>query len=119
VLNQVREAAMVAFAKYRPRRYPGPVVLLRAASRTPWICDPLPTWKHVARGGLDVVLIPSDHLGLVHEPAVRQLALALDRCLEPQEPPVSKRPALPGRRLGPAFDMNTAPESSGARFVGE
>jgi acetoacetyl-CoA synthetase len=121
LLNQVREAAIVAFAKYKPRRYAGRVVLLRAASRTAWVCDPLPTWKHVARGGLDVVLIPSDHLGLVQEPAVRQLALALDRCLEPQEPaaPISKRPAFPGRQHGPIFDLSAAPDNPGARFVSE
>jgi hypothetical protein len=118
-LNEVREAALVAFAKYKPRRYAGRAVLLRAASRTAWVCDPLPTWQQVARGGLDVVLIPSDHLGLIQEPAVRQLALALDHCLEPQEPaaPVSKRPAFPGRQLGPAFDLSAVPDNPGARFA--
>jgi hypothetical protein len=96
------------------------VVLLRAASRTACVCDPLPTWKHVARGGLDVVLIPSDHLGLVQEPAVRQLALALDRCLDLQEPagPISKRPAFRVRQLGPALGLS-ATDNRGARFVSE
>jgi hypothetical protein len=86
-----------------------------------WVCDQLPTWKQVARGGLDVVLIPSDHLGLIQEPAVRQLAAALDHCLEPQEPagPISKRPAFRGRQLGPAFDVSAAPDNPGARFLSE
>ena len=112
LLSDVRDAAIMAFAKYKPRRYAGRVVLLRAASRRAWICDPLPTWKHVARGGLDVMLIPSDHLGLIQEPAVRQLAAALDRCLEPEEPatPVSKRLAFGGCQLGAAaFDLSAEP----------
>lgn len=83
-LRQVREAAILAFGKYRPRRYAGRVVLFRAASRAPGFPDPLPTWKRVARGGLDTVSIPSDHLGLIQEPAVWQLAAGLDRYLEPR-----------------------------------
>ena len=86
LLKQVRDAAVLAFVKYKPRRYAGRLVLLRAASRAAGVPNPLPTWKSVARGGLDVVLIPSDHLGLIQEPAVRQLAVALDRYLEPREP---------------------------------
>ena len=81
LLKQVREAAVLAFVKYKPRRYDGRVVLFRADSRAAGVSDPLPTWKSVARGGLDVVVIPSDHLGLIQEPAVRQLAAALDRHL--------------------------------------
>jgi acetoacetyl-CoA synthetase len=103
LLKQVREAAVVAFAKYKPRRYAGRVVLFRAASRAAGVSDPLPTWKSVARGGLDVVVIPSDHLGLIQEPAVRQLAAALDRYLEPQafmqEPARRKRPAESAPRI--------------------
>jgi acetoacetyl-CoA synthetase len=122
LLNEVRDAAVMAFAKYKPRRYAGRVVLLRAASRSAWICDPLPTWKRVARGGLDVVLIPSDHLGLIQEPAVRHLAAALDGCLELEEPaaPVSKRVAFAGRQLGAAaLDLGATPDNPGARFFGE
>jgi len=85
LLKQVRDAAVLAFVKYKPRWYAGRVVLLCAASRAAGIPDPLPTWKSVARGGLEVVVIPSDHLGLIQEPAVRQLAVALDRYLEPRE----------------------------------
>jgi acetoacetyl-CoA synthetase len=103
LLKQVREAAILAFVKYKPRRYAGRVVLFRAASRAAGVSDPLPTWKSVARGGLDVVVIPSDHLGLIQEPAVRQLAAALDRYLEPQafmqEPARRKRPAESAPRI--------------------
>jgi len=103
LLKQVREAAVLAFVKYKPRRYAGRVVLFRAASRDAGDSDPLPTWKHVARGGLDVVEIPSDHLGLIQEPAVRQLAAALDRHLEPQafmqEPARRERPAESAPRI--------------------
>jgi acetoacetyl-CoA synthetase len=82
VLNPVREAGVMAFVKYKPRPYSGRVVFFHAATRTDRLCDPLPTWRKVARGGLDVVSIPSDHMGLIQEPAVEQLAAALDRYLE-------------------------------------
>jgi len=99
----VREAAVLAFASYKPRRYAGRVVLFRAASRPAGVYDPLPTWKSVARGGLDVVVIPSDHLGLIQEPAVRQLAVALDRHLEPlaslQESVRPERPIASAPRI--------------------
>jgi hypothetical protein len=67
----------------------------------------------------DVVLIPSGHLGLVQVPAVRQLVLALDRCLHRNRLRRSPRSALPGRQLAPAFDPSAVPDNPGARLVSE
>jgi acetoacetyl-CoA synthetase len=82
LLQRVRDAAKIAFANYRPRRYDGKVVLFRSAERLDWFCDPLPVWQRVAPTRLEVVVLPADHRGLIEEPAVRLLAEALDGYLE-------------------------------------
>lgn len=78
-LRQVREALMAAMRSYRPSRYPGRVTFFRAA--TPRGVDPLPAWRQLAQGSLQVIVVEGDHDTMLREPQVRSLPTALDQCL--------------------------------------
>jgi acetoacetyl-CoA synthetase len=78
-LRRVRGAMLLAMRQYRPEPYPGKVVYLRAA--VPGNNDPLPVWRKVVRGGLDVNVTPGDHDEMICGPNAKELALALGRHL--------------------------------------
>jgi acetoacetyl-CoA synthetase len=80
LLKRVRSAGDVAFALYRPGRYPGRVLFLRATERPPREADSLQMWRRIA-AEVDVQDIPSTHRGLVEEPAVGHVAVVLARRL--------------------------------------
>ena len=72
----------MAARRYRARPYSGKVTLFVAAERTIEIVDdPVEQWKPLAKGGVDVITIPGDHLTIVTEPNVRVLAQRLDEYL--------------------------------------
>lgn len=90
LLQQVRNAAEIAFAAYRPRPYAGKVTFVKVAEPLVWFCDPLPAWRRVAGGGIEIHEMPGDHLGLLREPHVDRfaaiLASSLDRSDADAEP---------------------------------
>jgi amino acid adenylation domain-containing protein len=64
-----------AARSYRPSAYPGSITVFRACSPD----APHPTegtlgWARVALGGVDVCEVPGEHLTIMHEPQVDELA---------------------------------------------
>jgi acetoacetyl-CoA synthetase len=78
-LRRVRGAMLLAMRDYRPQPYPGKVVFLRAAVSGD--SDPLPVWRKVVRGGLDVSVTPGNHDEMISERNAKALAVALARHL--------------------------------------
>lgn len=78
-LRRLRGAMLVALRGYRPEPYPGRVVFLRAA--IPTAGDPLPLWRKMVRGGLEVSVTPGDHDEMINGANAKALALALARHL--------------------------------------
>lgn len=77
--QQFREYSKV---HYRPRPYPGRVVVFRAADNVRYhppahVVDPLLGWRDIARGGLDVHDIPTTHLRIMSGESVVSVATVL------------------------------------------
>jgi acyl-CoA synthetase (AMP-forming)/AMP-acid ligase II/thioesterase domain-containing protein len=98
------EANLEASRRYVCRPYPGRVTLLRARTRP--LFQPGPAdlgWSALARGGVDVQIVPGNHATILRPPYVRHLGerlqAALDRTAEltsaprPNHAKVNGRPA--------------------------
>jgi thioesterase domain-containing protein/acyl carrier protein len=60
---------------YRPSPYPGSITLFRARSpNSPAPVEGTLGWSRVAMGGVDVHEVPGEHLTIMHEPQVEELA---------------------------------------------
>jgi thioesterase domain-containing protein/acyl carrier protein len=82
-LLAVLEANVEALYGYRPRPYPGPVVLYRAAERRNQdSARPELAWIEHAAGGLDFVVVPGNHATMHEPPHVQAMADDLRRRLE-------------------------------------
>jgi thioesterase domain-containing protein len=46
------------------------------------IADPLMGWGRIAKGDVEIHIIPGNHLQIVREPGVKQLGETLSTCLE-------------------------------------
>jgi thioesterase domain-containing protein/acyl carrier protein len=75
---------MRAMAEYRPAGYPGRIVFFRARERRPRYDPPHPElpWLDLAGEGVEVHVLPGDHLSVNFEPNVGALARRLRRHLE-------------------------------------
>lgn len=74
-----------AGAAYEPAPYEGRLVFFQSARQAPGVgAGTLLGWKEVARGGLDVRVIPGDHLSILAPPNADALARALAEFLEEQ-----------------------------------
>jgi len=89
----VMRANIRSYATYRPRPYPGPLYLFRAAE--PWCptgqkdsgapCPEAPAdlgWEPLAGGGLTVIAVPGHHYSMLNPPHVTAVARALEQALE-------------------------------------
>lgn len=92
-LGQVRRLLRVyrtnvhAYRAYRPRPYPGPVTVLRAASEAAPAEAPADLgWSAFTPLPATVREVPGDHVTLLAEPNVRVLAETLRSCLRENEP---------------------------------
>jgi amino acid adenylation domain-containing protein len=83
-IQVVTQANLLALRQYRPRAYPGPVVLFCAGGReVPAGQDYRLGWRELVTGGLDVHTVPGGDSGLMlAEPNVRQVAEILKGCLD-------------------------------------
>ncbi|RUS60627.1 amino acid adenylation domain-containing protein [Pseudorhodobacter sp. E13] len=88
VLNSVDgfvAANEVAIRNYEPQPYPGHMTIIRAASNAfdsdKAIAEGL-GWASVAQGGFDVVSVPGDHLSILEEPGITQVAQAFATVLK-------------------------------------
>jgi amino acid adenylation domain-containing protein len=88
--RKVAGAQYRALRQYRPRQYPGRLTLFRARMQ-PFLSshDPEKGWGRLAAGGLDLRIIPGNHLGMLQEPHVRVLAAQLRVCLDSPETSVT------------------------------
>ncbi len=78
----VYRANAVAMRLYRPRPYPGRLVLFRASERPKAVADPLLGWGELARGGVEVYSVPGRHRSMMARPYVDTLARDLRTCLD-------------------------------------
>ena len=96
-------AFLRAAARYRPRPYPGRLVVVRAREgEGAGGIGPELGWSGLAAGGIEVHETPGTHHTLIDEPHVRELALTLRGCLERAEralaaPAVAPLPVAPER----------------------
>jgi thioesterase domain-containing protein/acyl carrier protein len=84
LLEAVTRANLLAFQQYKPRVYPGPVVLFRAEGRkVAPAADYRLAWRELTTAGLKIYGMPGENSGLMlTEPHVRLVAAQLKTCLE-------------------------------------
>ncbi|MCP4655733.1 MAG: AMP-binding protein, partial [bacterium] len=64
-----------AMRRYRPRPYPGKIVLFRPQARTAADSgDPTLGWSELAHDGVELCSVPGDHFTMLREPHVQVLA---------------------------------------------
>ncbi|HEX4147958.1 MAG TPA: thioesterase domain-containing protein, partial [Pirellulales bacterium] len=80
---EVFQANVQAIAGYQPRRYAGPVTLLKAAQQAVELpSDDILGWRWYLTGSIDVHVIPGNHVHMLIEPNVQRVASVLARCLQ-------------------------------------
>jgi thioesterase domain-containing protein len=85
-LWDVLRANLLAGLRYRPRPYPGRVVLFRAADRpSGWRDDPAMGWNALATQGVRVHEVRGDHATILKPPGVLAIASALREALRSTE----------------------------------
>ena len=91
--RKVAQAQHRAFREYKPRTYCGRLTLFRARMQ-PLFSSHAPDngWGRLAAGGLDVRVVPGNHLAMLQEPHVRILAEELRDCLHKAQLEVGSRP---------------------------
>ncbi len=80
------QAHLCAGDGYHPKPYAGAITLLRTRGQ-PFLCsfDPKYGWGELARGGVDVRMIPGSHEQIFVEPDVCALAAQLSACIREAE----------------------------------
>ncbi len=75
-----------AVKQYVPKPYPGRITLFRSSEGYRYAemrsADPLLGWGKIAKGKVEMYVVPGDHMQIVREPSVKQLGEQLKRCLE-------------------------------------
>ena len=77
----VRAAMNRAVLAYRPKGYPGAVTVFRARVRSLMSFGRTLNWGRLAHGGVQVIDVPGDHLSMLQEGAVAELAATMNACL--------------------------------------
>lgn len=68
-----------AIKDYRPKPYDGMITVFKAEATTG--PDHM-GWQALAKGGLEIVIVPGDHYSLIKEPHVRHMTGELGRCID-------------------------------------
>ena len=79
--NSVRAAMNRAVLAYRPQAYPGVVTVFRARVRSSMSFGRTLNWGRLAQGGVQVIEVPGDHLSMLQEGTVAELAAKMNACL--------------------------------------
>ncbi len=80
------ESSHAAHRAYQPRPYAGAVALFKARTRPLFRLEqPDLGWSQLARGGVEVHIVPGSHANLLREPHVQHLAAALRHSLDAAE----------------------------------
>lgn len=82
-------------ADYRPRHYRGSMTyFLPTIRRFHLFADPLPVWRRVTAGTIEIEPVPGPHVGMVSGDSAPVVAALIDRHLEAgRDPRRSERPA--------------------------
>lgn len=96
--SKIYETAATAYVA-RPHQYDGPAVVARASESGLPGYDVLPDlgWTGRVRGGLRIVQLPGDHLGVLRPPNVEHTARLVRDALEALEPGTRRGPSLASR----------------------
>ena len=82
-IRHVTQANLRAALNYHPHTYPGKVTLFCCAEKsTRSYEDRRLAWSQVAAGGLEVHLVPGNHLSILDDPHIEIVANKLRSCLE-------------------------------------
>ncbi|MGL4881809.1 MAG: non-ribosomal peptide synthetase, partial [Waterburya sp.] len=85
-LSQVTQTYLKARENYVPKAYSGKITLFKSMETTKMVesgdFDAQLGWGALAAGGLDIIDVPGDHLGILREPCVATLAQELKICLD-------------------------------------
>jgi amino acid adenylation domain-containing protein len=81
MLKDVKEFNSLAVRDYVPQVYDGSVTLFWASEDLRTSIDLVEGWRVLAGGGIEVHEIPGNHLDIVKEPHVHELAKKLRECL--------------------------------------
>jgi len=76
----LRSARTSAHFGYRPEPYDGPAALITSTERTD-SADLIKRWRSLVTGGLTAIAAPGDHISMLQEPHVGELARILVRTL--------------------------------------
>ncbi len=76
-IQLVREGILEATRRYRPRRYDGNLLFIRAAIPAPVSFDPVTLWQVVTKGRVETLSAPGDHDSMIEPPYVDTLASIL------------------------------------------
>jgi amino acid adenylation domain-containing protein len=82
-VKKVRKVCLQAEKEYKPRPYPGRVILFRSSHKPlGQVSDPRAGWSTFASNGLEIYEIKGNHENILLEPQVRFVAGQLRTCLE-------------------------------------
>jgi acetoacetyl-CoA synthetase len=82
VMRRLEPISWNAFRSYCPKPFPGRATLFLSDVRRPARADPLPVWRRVIEGGLELERIPGGHDDVMEESVVEILADRLSAHLE-------------------------------------
>jgi acetoacetyl-CoA synthetase len=79
-VRRMHDANGRAFAAYRPGPYEGNATFIGSDTQPSgiYVCDPMPVWRRMVRGGLALEHVPGSHDAMVSGPHVPQLAELID-----------------------------------------
>ncbi|MCU1268149.1 MAG: amino acid adenylation enzyme/thioester reductase family protein [Acidobacteria bacterium] len=90
-LSDVREFNTMARLNYAPQVFGGEVTLFWASQDLRGSFDLVTGWRVLAGGGMNVHEVSGNHLNLIKEPYVSELAVKLQNCLQKAQAQVSIR----------------------------
>jgi thioesterase domain-containing protein/acyl carrier protein len=113
-LQFVNDINWYAVERYQFSPYPGRITLFRAShgigaadNRYGWDLG----WGGLAKGGVEVHPVTSDHLGILREPSVRELASEITKCLIEREQNAGEPRQTAEKTIADSFDQ--LPASAG------
>jgi thioesterase domain-containing protein len=77
-------ANAVSIQRYKPQPYAGRMLIIRADANvfdSPRAVETGLGWQEVAQAGFDVVDVPGDHLSILEEPGIQEVAAAFAKAL--------------------------------------
>jgi amino acid adenylation domain-containing protein len=96
-LQDIQELNSLAVRTYVPQVYEGHITLFWASTDLRTSVDLVGGWQALAGGGIDVHEIPGNHLDIIKEPHVGELAKKLEYCLACAQHPQTRSELAPAK----------------------